>query len=136
MRRGIEARHEIDPTLLLRDTRTLGKRISDFFSDPTHAAIVLLTLAIICVFLPELSFAMLLMGVILFFYGVTRKKMLPFRLPKVAQVKDFNDLKPGIKLPNIARGIAYFGNDLKSNEELWFANEDMRTHGVDFWING
>jgi intracellular multiplication protein IcmO len=56
--------------------------------------------------------------------------MLPFRLPKIANVKDFNDLKPGIKTPNMSRGIAFFGNDLKTNEELWFANEDMRTHAL------
>jgi hypothetical protein len=43
--RGIDSRHEIDPTLLLRDTRTLTQRIADFFSDPSNAAIVLFSLA-------------------------------------------------------------------------------------------
>ena len=38
MMRGIESRHEIDPTLLLRDTRTLTQRLADFFSDPTNIA--------------------------------------------------------------------------------------------------
>lgn len=32
MMRGIESRHEIDPTQLLRDTRTLGQRFVGFFS--------------------------------------------------------------------------------------------------------
>ncbi len=62
--------------------------------------------------------------------------MLPFRLPKVSQTKDFNDLKPGIKLPNMARGISYFGNRISDNEELWFANEDMRTHVLIFGSTG
>ncbi len=29
--RGIDSRNELDPSLLLRDTRTLGQRISAFF---------------------------------------------------------------------------------------------------------
>ena len=45
MMRGIDSRHEIDPTLLLRDTRTIGQRLSDFFSDPTNVSIVLITFA-------------------------------------------------------------------------------------------
>jgi len=136
MMRGIDTRHEIDPTLLLRDTRTLGRRISDFFSEPTNAAIVLVSLAAISYFISELSILMLLLGLFSFWYSFSRKQILPFRLPKVAQVKDFNDLKPGIKLPNMSRGIAFFGNDLKTNEELWFANEDMRTHALIFGSTG
>lgn len=31
MMRGIDSRHEIDPTQLLRDTRTVGQRLGDFF---------------------------------------------------------------------------------------------------------
>jgi len=136
MMRGIDTRHEIDPTLLLRDTRTLGQRISDFFSEPTNAAIVLVSLAAISYFISELSILMLFLGLFSFWYSFSRKQTLPFRLPKVAQVKDFNDLKPGIKLPNMSRGIAFFGNDLKTNEELWFANEDMRTHALIFGSTG
>lgn len=136
MMRGIDSRHEIDPTLLLRDTRTLGQRISDFFSEPTNVTIILVSLAAIAYYLSEIATVMLVVGFFSFLYSFTRKQSLPFRLPKVAKVKDFNDLKPGIKLPNMARGIAYFGNDLKSNEELWFANDDMRTHALIFGSTG
>nr|MBA2651237.1 TraM recognition domain-containing protein [Tatlockia sp.] len=51
-------------------------------------------------------------------------------------VKDYNDLKPGIGTPNVARGIAFFGNDHKTGEELWFANEDLRTHILIFGSTG
>ncbi|MFZ4077077.1 MAG: TraM recognition domain-containing protein, partial [Legionellaceae bacterium] len=37
---------------------------------------------------------------------------------------------------NTSRGIAYLGNDIKTNEELWFANEDMRTHALIFGSTG
>lgn len=136
MMRGIDSRHEIDPTLLLRDTRTIGQRLSDFFSDPTNVSIVLITFAAVSYYLPEIAFFMLPIGLGIFFYTYTRKTTLPFRLPKTAHTKDYNDLKPGIKTPNMSRGIAFFGNDMKSNEELWFANDDMRTHALIFGSTG
>lgn len=134
--RGIEQRHEIDPTQLLRDTRTLGKRISDFFSKPANISVVIFSLMVIAYVVPEVAFLMLVIGSISFAYTFSRKQKLPFRLPKVAHAKDYNDLKPGIKTPNISRGIAFFGNDIKTNEELWFANEDMRTHVLIFGSTG
>ena len=90
--RGIESRHEIDPTLLLRDTRTLGQRVRDFFSDPSNAAIVVFSVASGTYFLPEAAPLLFLLGLGCFFYSFTRKQMLPFRLPKISRVKDFNDL--------------------------------------------
>ena len=136
MMRGIDSRHEIDPTMLLRDTRSLGQRMGDFFTDPTNVSIVLVSLAAASYYISEAASILLILGAVIFLYTYTRKQKLPFRLPKVANVKDFNDLKPGIKTPNISRGIAYFGNDLKTNEELWFANEDMRTHALIFGSTG
>lgn len=136
MMRGIDSRNEIDPTLLLRDTRTVGQRMSDFFSNPSNVAMVIVVLAAIGYYLSEATLLTLIIGSLAFAYSYTRKQMLPFRLPKIAHIKDFNDLKPGIKTPNIARGIAFFGNDIKTNEELWFANEDMRTHALIFGSTG
>lgn len=136
MMRGIDSRHEIDPTLLLRDTRTIGQRIGDFFSDPTNVSIVLVSLAAVAYYLSEIATEVLIIGLMAFLYSFSRKQILPFRLPKSARVKDYNDLKPGLNTPNIARGITYFGNDRKTNEELWFANEDMRTHALIFGSTG
>lgn len=134
--RGIDSRHEIDPTMLLRDTRTFGQRLGDFFSDPTNISIVLVALAAVAFYISEIASLMVLVGSLCFFYSFTRKQKLPFRLPLIAQVKDYNDLKPGIGTPNVSRGIAYFGNDRKTKEELWFANEDLRTHILIFGSTG
>lgn len=136
MMRGIDSRNEIDPTLLLRDTRTMGQRVGDFFADPTNAGIVLVGFAALTYYVSEVSTFLLVAGAGIFLYAFTRKQMLPFRLPKIAGVKDYNDLKPGIRTPNMARGIAFFGNDIKTHEELWFANEDMRTHALIFGSTG
>jgi len=136
MMRGIDTRHELDPTLLLRDTRTIGQRLADFFADPTNIAIVLFTLSALAYYFSEVATILMVIGASCFLYSYTRKQKLPFRLPQIARVKDYNDLKPGINKPNIARGIAFFGNDRKSGEELWFANEDMRTHALIFGSTG
>ncbi|MDX2346424.1 MAG: TraM recognition domain-containing protein [Legionella sp.] len=136
MKRGVEARHEVDPTRLLRDTRTIGERIGSFFSDSSNIAILLIVLAAVGYVFPVSAILMLIIGVLAYFYTSTRKQQLPFRLPQVAHVKDYNDLIPGIKKPNMSRGITYFGNVDKTNEELWFANEDMRTHVLIFGSTG
>jgi intracellular multiplication protein IcmO len=136
MMRGIDTRSELDPTLLLRDTRTVGQRLADFFADPTNISILLFSLAAASFYFSEAATLLMIIGALCFLYSFTRKQKLPFRLPQIARVKDYNDLKPGINTPNIARGIAFFGNDRKSGQELWFANDDMRTHALIFGSTG
>jgi intracellular multiplication protein IcmO len=136
MMRGIDSRHELDPTLLLRDTRSIMQRVKDGFSDPTNIAVVLLLMAAISFYYSESATLLMLVGLACFLYSYTRKQKLPFRLPQIARVKDYNDIKPGLNQPNIARGIAYFGTDRKSGEELWFTNDDMRTHALIFGSTG
>lgn len=134
--RGIESRSEIDPSLLLRDTRTMGQRLSDFFVDPTNISIVLIALAAVSYYFSEASALLMFLGLAFFAVSYFHKQKLPFRLPQIARVKDYNDLKPGINKPNVARGISFFGNDRKTGEELWFANDDMRTHALIFGSTG
>ncbi|MBN9230712.1 MAG: TraM recognition domain-containing protein [Legionella sp.] len=136
MMRGIDSRHELDPTLLLRDTRTFTQRLGDFFGDPTNISIILFTLAAMSYYFSEAATFLMLIGGICFLFSYTRKQKLPFRLPLIAKVKDYNDMKPGMNKPNMARGIAFFGNDRKTGEELWFANDDMRTHALIFGSTG
>lgn len=136
MMRGIDTKSEVDPSMLLRDTRTMGQRFKDFFSDATNAAITLLCCAGLSFYMAQLSSIILFIGILIFSFAFTRKQKLPFRLPQITKVKDYNDLKPGLYTPNIARGITYFGNDKKTNQELWFANEDMRTHALIFGSTG
>ncbi|PJD96238.1 MAG: phosphoesterase [Legionella sp.] len=136
MMRGIDTRNELDPSLLLRDTRTLSQRIADFFADPTNVAVILVGLSGLTYYYSVVATALLLVGALFFTYSYTRKQKLPFRLPSISKAKDYNDLKPGIQKPNIARGISFFGNDRKTGEELWFANDDMRTHALIFGSTG
>jgi intracellular multiplication protein IcmO len=134
--RGLEKRHEQSSQNLIRDTRTLGQRCADFFKSGTNAAMVLIVLAASAFFFPVVSDVIALAGLGVFTYTYTRKSTLPFRLPQRSGLVDYNDLKPGSKKPQKARGICFFGNELNTNEELWFSNEDMRTHVLIFGSTG
>lgn len=135
-KRGLLEKHEQDPSLLIRDTRTLGQKTSDFFHQPLYVSVLLCLLGALTFFLYGIADIVWLGGVCCFLFGVTRHLTLPFRLPKRSKLKDYEDPKPGSLKPNLARGISYLGNDLLSSEELWFANEDMRTHVLIFGSTG
>lgn len=135
--RGLEEQHERFHSAVLRDTRTLSVRISDFLKTPRQVAIFLVVLAMVTFFLCYFSDLLLLVGIGCFAYCYTRKAKLPFRLPMRSHLKDYNDPKPGTRSkPRTASGIYFFGNDNKTKEELWFSNEDMRTHVLIFGSTG
>ena len=136
MLRGLSKRQEQDPGLLIRDTRTIGMRIRDFFTDPASVTVVMVTLGTAAFLVPSIVDFVLIFAVIVFLFNLSRKHALPFRLPLRSQTLDYNDLKPGSKKPNKARGICFFGNEQGTNEELWFNNDDMRTHALIFGSTG
>lgn len=138
MQRGLDEQHEMAPQLLLRDTRTMGMRIVDFFKDPVNSASLLVAFAIAAFFLSMATEFITLTAVFIFFYAYTRESKLPFRMPQRSGALDYNDPLPGAgKLkPRKARGITFFGNRKQTDEELWFNNDDMRTHVLIFGSTG
>lgn len=118
--RGLEGRQEVNPSLLLRDTRPLLQKFMDTFTDPFNVAVILVTLGGGSFVLPVLSDLFFLIGIIIFAISLTRKHMLPFRMPKVANVKDYNDYKPGQNKPNVARGIAFLVMIAKATKNCGF----------------
>ena len=136
MLRGLTRKQEQDPGHLIRDTRTIGMRIRDFFTDSASVTVVMVTLATTAFVVPALVDIVLILGVIIFLFNITRKHALPFRMPMRSGALDYNDLKPGSRKPNKSRGICFFGNEQGTNEELWFNNDDMRTHVLIFGSTG
>lgn len=134
--RGLEEQHELSPQLLLRDTRTLGMKIVDLFKDPVNSAIVMFTFMMSAILFTPFADLVALLGVLVFIYAYTRKSTLPFRMPLRSNSIDYNDTPPGATKPRKARGISFFGNRSSNNDELWFANEDMRTHVLIFGSTG
>ena len=134
--RGLEEQHELSPQLLLRDTRTLGMKIVDFFKDPVNGAIVMVSTAIAIFFFPSIAEIIAFVGLCCFLYAYTRKSTLPFRMPQRSQAYDYNDPLPGSLKPRKARGICFLCNRKMNSDELWFNNDDMRTHVLIFGSTG
>ena len=134
--RGLDASHEQDQTQIIRDTRRLGEKIGDFLKKPRHVAIMFLCFGVFVWLVPALADIMLIVSFFIFAYSISRKTVLPFRLPQRSKALDRNDPAPGSNKPRKARGIYHFGNDIKTSEELWFSNDDMRTHALIFGSTG
>lgn len=134
--RGLEEQHELQPQLLLRDTRTLGMKIVDFFKDPVNSACLMVGLAVGAFLVPAITEFITLIGIAIFLYAYTRRSKLPFRMPQRSNAPDYNDPLPGSTKPRKARGISFFGNRRSDNDELWFNNDDMRTHVLMFGSTG
>jgi len=136
MQRGLDEQHELPPALLLRDTRTLGMKTVDFFKDPVNSACLLIGFGLAAIFFSPVTEFVTLIGILAFFYAYTRKSKLPFRMPQRSGAPDYNDFLPGTNKPRKARGICFFGNRKSTSEELWFNNDDMRTHVLIFGSTG
>ncbi|MCK4608481.1 MAG: TraM recognition domain-containing protein [Gammaproteobacteria bacterium] len=134
--RGLDKRHEQNQQQLIRDTRTLGQRFADFLKNPESVSLTIVVIAGACFFLPAACDILFLCAVAAFIVTCSQKATLPFRLPKRAKSKDHNNPLPGSNKPGKAEGIYFFGNDKKTNEELWFTNDDMRTHVLMFGSTG
>lgn len=134
--RGLTDQHELQPSLLLRDTRTLGMKVVDFFKDPVNAAILMAAIGFACFIMSPIAEFVGLIGIFTFLYAYTRKTVLPFRMPTRSNAKDYNDPLPGSMKPRPARGITFFGNRILNSDELWFNNDDMRTHVLIFGSTG
>ncbi len=134
--RGLEERHEQRPQQLIRDTRPLFTRFIDYLKDPSSAIIMLFGTGGAAFFLPAMNDIVLLCGIIFFIVCLFGKRALPFRIPEHAHITDPNDTFPGTNKPRLSRGICFFGNEQNTNLELWFNNEDMRTHCLIFGSTG
>lgn len=134
--RGLDLEQEQVSAALIRDTRTIGQRFADFLKNAAGVSLVLLCCCMATFLMPALADILLVTGIILFTISKSYPVVLPFRLPQRAKCKDYNNPKPGSNKPRMAAGIYYFGNDKKSSEELWFTNEDMRTHVLIFGSTG
>lgn len=134
--RGLDANQEQNYQQIIRDTRPMGRRIADFLKDPRGTCYVLVCIATFSFIIDYFSDFFLLLGIVFFLYCYVQKTKLPFRMPQRSKLKDYNDPQPGSDKPYNARGIYFFGNEKKENDEIWFNNEDMRTHVLIFGSTG
>lgn len=127
---AIKSKYEFKHEQILRDARPWSVRMADSAKDP-FTAIMVYGMAAVAIYV-DVNVAMfgdliLLFGLLYFWWLMTRPVQLPFKLPKSANRKDPNNVRPdGSK--GMADGILYVGNDKDTGEEIWFTNSDARTH--------
>lgn len=59
---------------------------------------------------------------------LTRRVILPLRLPRSARRKDWNYPDPATRKPQQADGRFHIGTDSVTGQELWLSNADVRQH--------
>lgn len=134
--RGLEGKHEHGAQEMARDTRPLGQRVAEFFGNPLYAACIIASCIATLVVFPEGADIVALCGLGQFLYALTRQVILPCKMPMISKLDDHNDCIPGTTKPKKAQGIAFFGNENNTNNEIWFSNDDMRTHVLIFGSTG
>jgi len=134
--RGINANQEINPKWQWRDTRTNKQKFSDMMADPNNFLGILGALMTIYIIFPQFGEFYTLVGLWLIWFTSKKEFSLPFRIPKTSLLLDPNEPHPVTGKPSPAEGISYFGNEKKTNKELWFNNSDLRTHILIFGSTG
>ncbi len=130
----LKAKYQYKHEALLRDSRPLRVRMVEAAQDPGMAAMVF-TMAIALMYAkgssllqPRLYSDLIFFVMVLYCWWLKKRPVvLPFKLPKSARILDPNYIKPNGK-KGMADGILYLGNDTSSHEEIWFTNNDARTH--------
>lgn len=134
--RGVDSRHEQGARQLARDTRPMGVRAAEMLAKPEVILIVSATCIMSGFLMPMVIDVLTVFSLGLTAFSATRKISLPFRIPMSAHAKDYNDPIPGSNKPKMGEGIAFFGNDRVTRQELWFSNDDLRTHVLIFGSTG
>lgn len=135
--RGLDDKHEQAQKYIMRDTRPISVRLGEFFRQPFNTAIFLLIMLFSGFYFPLLAEFSFLVSCGVYIFCISQRLKLPFRMPKFSKQMDYNDYQPGSKKKaQLARGIYHFGNEKTTNEEIWFNDEDMRTHVLVFGSTG
>ncbi|MEC8460906.1 MAG: TraM recognition domain-containing protein [Pseudomonadota bacterium] len=133
--RGVTEAQEQNQANLVRDIRPVSQKIYDFISKSEHAALIVILIGVGGFLVPSLAnFLILFMGII-FVLARFKHTHLPFRMPMRSMDVDYYDQLPNGKY-GLAKGIYYFGNSIEDGAEMWFSDEDMRTHCLVFGSTG
>ena len=121
----------------MRDVRPVGQRFAEYFDKPVPIAFVACVYAGLMIFYHSMLGAytdlIALTGFFFFKWAYGRPFHLPFRMPKSANMPDPRNPPPGQGGAGKSEGILYIGNTSDADnpdcgQEIWFTNNDARTH--------
>jgi intracellular multiplication protein IcmO len=134
--RGISGNQEVRASAVIRDVRPIWKQLTDALLERKIAAVTFGVMGIFNLIFSSIADVVLVVELLIFWYSFWHLKALPFRLPIFAKKLDPNNPPIGSVKPGKAQGIFFLGNDLQTNEQLWFTDTDMRTHMLIFGTTG
>ncbi|WP_137297647.1 TraM recognition domain-containing protein [Psychromonas sp. SP041] len=129
--RGVDKVSDLDPSLIARDTRSFRHRFASMFVADQNAGFVMMVFGGGITILPILGFTLafdplLFLGFFFWLYARNKVTVLQYKTP---QSIDSNG--------NVINdGIALVGNDLIDGSEIWYSNDDLRTHMLVFGSTG
>jgi intracellular multiplication protein IcmO len=149
---GLEPENEVKAHHRRRDTRPQLQRIKeDILFKPEAASILMFVIGAAAMISPTWHEYIVAFGILLFLYIRSSFKhySLPFRMPMSTDydaaandgkgrsgIIDPEEINPATDKPTWAKGISHFGNRKKDDAELWFNNDDLRTHILIFGSTG
>lgn len=134
--RGLQKKDEINSRLERRDVRPFKEKFMEMLEKGEFLSIVLVFALGALIIFPQAMEIVALLAVAFFVWAKSQKFTLSFRLPITSGLPDYNDPKAGRNEPEKARGIAFLGNEMDTNRELWFNKSDMCTHILVFGSTG
>lgn len=137
MIRGTQKHQEVKGNDDWRDARSPWEKMKDSLSTSEGGLITGLTLIGCMWIFPLTMLVAFILGMFIFHWLSKKTFALPFRMPETSGLLDPNSPKHGTEsTPTLGQGIAFLGNELKTNKELWFTDSDMRTHLLVFGSTG
>lgn len=141
---GVDFRNEVDPNKMYKDSRTNGQKFKDYMmSEGGVLFSVMLTLFIsidaLMALVGNKTFGLSIWLIIFLPFLKKRSEriiVLPFKKPKTSGELDVNQLHPVTNMPTPAEGISFYGNEMSTSDQIWFANDDVRTHCLIFGTTG
>lgn len=123
---GPQARYERSGAQALRDIRPFTTRLSEGLRGAGSAAL-LAGVAGLTFLEPAVIDLMVPASLLYALWVVTRRPVLPIRLPRSANCPDNASPEPGSRKARMARADIFLGWSV-TNDELWVASEDVRQH--------
>jgi intracellular multiplication protein IcmO len=112
-----------------RDVRPFTARLSDALRS-SGSGLILCGMAGATWFYPAALNLTLPISALYAAWVLTRRVVLPLRLPKSANRRDWNYPHPATRKPQQADGRFLIGFDALTAQELWLTNADMRQHAA------
>ena len=133
--KGVDTQDEKKLKELKKDVRAPSQIFFEWLGT-TGAALIPFFSAIMVLFFPALAWWAVIVNLPLFLFHSKKTIPLPFRKPMSSGEIDPLDLHPAHGRPVKSQGISFYGNDINTSEQLWFANDDVRTHTLIFGTTG